>query len=117
MPRVYIETTIPSFYHEVRPEPEHVARRAWTRTWWDEQRSRYELVTSEAVIDELESGDYPSKRETLRLIDGLPLLAVEPEVGEVVKAYVRHLLMPKDPYGDALHLALASYHKCDFLLT
>jgi hypothetical protein len=25
--------------------------------------------------------------------------------------------MPRDPTGDALHLALASYHKCDFLLT
>ncbi len=25
--------------------------------------------------------------------------------------------MPRDPEGDALHLALASYHKCDFLLT
>ena len=25
--------------------------------------------------------------------------------------------MPDDPVGDALHLAIASYHKCDFLLT
>ncbi len=25
--------------------------------------------------------------------------------------------MPNDPLGDALHLAIASYHKCDFLLT
>jgi hypothetical protein len=25
--------------------------------------------------------------------------------------------MPADPAGDALHLALASYHKCDFLVT
>jgi hypothetical protein len=25
--------------------------------------------------------------------------------------------MPNNPVGDALHLALASYHKCDFLLT
>ena len=25
--------------------------------------------------------------------------------------------MPRDPVGDALHLALASFHKCDFLLT
>jgi hypothetical protein len=25
--------------------------------------------------------------------------------------------MPADPVGDALHLAAASYHKCDFLLT
>ncbi len=26
-------------------------------------------------------------------------------------------VMPADPAGDALHLALASYHKCDFLVT
>ena len=25
--------------------------------------------------------------------------------------------MPENPLGDALHLAVASYHKCDFLLT
>lgn len=25
--------------------------------------------------------------------------------------------MPADPAGDALHLALASYHRCDFLVT
>ena len=25
--------------------------------------------------------------------------------------------MPADPAGDAMHLALASYHKCDFLVT
>jgi hypothetical protein len=25
--------------------------------------------------------------------------------------------MPDDPAGDALHLAFASYHKCDFLVT
>ena len=31
--------------------------------------------------------------------------------------YIQHKAMPKDPAGDALHLALASYHKCDFLLT
>jgi hypothetical protein len=25
--------------------------------------------------------------------------------------------MPRNPLGDALHLALASYHRCHFLLT
>ena len=25
--------------------------------------------------------------------------------------------MPANPVGDALHLALASYHRCDFLVT
>ena len=36
--RVYIETTIPSFYHETRREAEMAARREWTREWWDNQR-------------------------------------------------------------------------------
>jgi hypothetical protein len=27
------------------------------------------------------------------------------------------MVMHRDPTGDALHLALASYHECDFLLT
>ena len=31
----YVETTIPSFYHEVRTEPEMVARKDWTRRWFD----------------------------------------------------------------------------------
>ncbi len=47
----------------------------------------------------------------------MPLLAVEPAVAEIVEAYIRHKVMPGDPGGDALHLALASYHKCDFLVT
>ena len=51
------------------------------------------------------------------LVADLPLLPIEPAVAEIATAYIRHKLMPADPAGDALHLALASYHKCDFLLT
>ena len=55
--RVYIETSIPSFYYEIRQEPEMVARRQWTRYWWDHERGKYDLVTSEAVIIESSRGD------------------------------------------------------------
>ena len=115
--KVYIETTIPSFYFETRPEPEMVARRDWTRQWWNESGARYELVTSVAVIEELERGDFAGKEQCLRLVEPLPFLRVEPPISDVVEAYIRHRVMPSDPVGDALHLALASYHKCDFLLT
>jgi hypothetical protein len=116
-PKVYIETSIPSFYHEVRTEPDMVARRQWTRHWWDNFRRDYFLVTSVAVLDELSYGNYPAKDEIIRLVSDLPLLPVEMPVMEVVQAYLEHKVMPRDPVGDALHLALASYHKCDFLLT
>jgi hypothetical protein len=114
---VYIETTIPSFYHEVRTEPEMVARKNWTRDWWDSHRKSYLIVVSEAVLDELKMGDYPNKDQILALLDNVPLVPVEPPITEIVVTYIEHKVMPQDPAGDALHLALASYHKCDFLLT
>jgi PIN domain len=116
-PRIYVETTIPSFYHDVRTEPDIVVRREWTRQWWADAVDLYELVTSPAVLDELAAGlpEYGAPR--LALVRGLPLVSVEPAISEIVATYVRHKLMPGDPGGDALHLALASYHKCDFLVT
>ena len=56
-------------YHEVRAEPEMLARRAWTREWWDDRRCDFDLVTSEAVIDELENEDFPQKNDALALIE------------------------------------------------
>ena len=116
-PKVYIETSIPSFYYEEREEPEMVARRHWTRQWWDELPDEYEAVTSVAVLDELSQGDYPTKSDVLQLMENIPILPFEEPILEIVETYIRHKLMPADPVGDALHLAVASYHKCDFLLT
>ncbi len=116
-PKVYIETSIPSFYYEERTDSEAIARREWTRNWWDNYKHRYLLVTSPSVIDELSSGDYPKQDKSLNLINTLPVVPVETQVIEIVQTYIQHKVMPADPVGDALHLALASYHKCDFLLT
>ena len=116
-PRVYVETTIPSFYHELRTTPDIVALRDWTRLWWNGARERYHLVTSPAVLDELAGGPPERSAERLGLVRDLPLLRIEAAITEIVQAYIRYRVMPTDPAGDAMHLALASYHKCDFLVT
>lgn len=116
-PRVYVETTIPSFYYEVRATAETVARRDWTQLWWSDAIDRYELVTSVAVLDELARGAPDRSDERLSLIRDLPLLPIDTAVVDVVQAYIQHKVMPANPAGDALHLALASLHKCDFLVT
>ena len=115
--RTYVETSIPSFYFEQRPEAEMVARRTWTRTWWARAEGTTELVTSLAVVEELERGEFAAKDDCLGLIATLPVVAIDAAILEIVQAYIRHRVMPADPTGDALHLALASYHRCDFLVT
>jgi len=116
-PLVYIETTIPSFYYETRQEPEMVARRNWTREWWGRYRHAYAPATSEAVLAELAEGDYVSRRDAMLLASTIPVLEAPDAVADIVAVYIENHLMPQDRVGDALHLALASYRKCDFLLT
>ena len=116
-PCVYVETTIPSFYYEERTASGIVARREWTRMWWEIGADDYDLVSSAAVLDELAGGISGRAAKPLALVRDLLLLSVDSAIAEIVQAYIRHKLMPADPGGDALHLALASYYKCDFLVT
>ncbi len=116
-PSVYIETSIPSFYYEVREDAAMVARREWTREWWDNYLDSYDVATSVAVIEELSRGTFTMKDAALKLVSDLPLLDINEAIADCAKTYIDHHVMPSDPTGDALHLAIASWHKCDFLLT
>jgi predicted nucleic acid-binding protein len=116
-PLVYVETTIPSFYHETRTAPAIVARRDWTRQWWEAAPDKFQLLTSPVVLNELANGPADRRSTWLQFMKDLPVLPVDEPMETIVRTYLRHKLMPADPPGDALHLALASYHKCDFLVT
>ena len=116
-PTVYIETSIPSFFYETREGAKFVAMKQWTQDWWKNESGNYQCVTSDAVINELETGKHPKKSEKLNLISEIELLEINHSIEEIVEVYLAHFLMPKNDIGDALHLAIASYHKVDFLLT
>lgn len=116
-PQIYIETTIPSYYYERRTDSFALAFRDATKQWWDNERDKFRIVTSVAVIDELSAGDYQSKDSGLIILKDVELLEINTDVIQIADVYVQQKVMPDNLFGDALHLALASYHKCDFLLT
>lgn len=94
--------------------------KAWriaTRQWWEDQRQQYELWTSRFVDEELAHA--PASKRTLaeELIRDVSRLAELKEVSQVARMYVRNRLMPAEAGGDAFHLAMASVHAIDFLLT
>lgn len=115
--RVYIETTIPSFYYTLRADVESVARMHWTRQWWVEYAPQSELFSSPAVVLELQQGSSEKTPERLALIADLELLDITDDVERIVATYIERRVMPDDPGGDALHLALASHYEMDVLLT
>ena len=117
MSRIYIETTIPSFYYEVRTDATMVARRQWTREWFDMSILFDEIVTSAAVLEELERGAFPGRADAILMIQEITPLQITDDIRQIVREYIDRKLMPADPSGDALHLAVASFYGCDFLAT
>jgi len=65
----------------------------------------------------LDTGNLPRRKEALNLATSLPAIAPDDEIGRIVEVYIERKVMPRNPLGDALHLALASFHKFDYLLT
>ena len=53
----------------------------------------------------------------LDLIQDIELFEGRPEIDRITQYYIDSLVMPQDPIGDAFHLAIASFHKIDILLT
>jgi len=117
--KIYIETTISSFYFEARKNAECISRRNWTGRWSEKHRHEHQLVTSLVVRDELSDPSYPEskRRNALALMNELSLLDLDPQIDQIVLSYVENLLMPQQPVADAVHLAIVSFYQCDILLT
>jgi hypothetical protein len=114
---VYVETSVPSFYFDTRGSHDMRAMRDWTREWWSLPKSGQELVIGAPVLVELGEAPAAKRDKTLELVGGFRILPYTDEVTEIVQAYLAHKLMPREAQGDADHLALASYHNCEWLVT
>ena len=115
--RIYIETTIPSFYYTLRTDEDSLVKQKATRHWWGRYADRFILTTSTAVIAELRRGRSRLVQARLDLIQDMELFEGSREIDRITQYYIDSLVMPQDPLGDALHLAIASFHKVDALLT
>jgi len=118
MRTVYIETSIAS-YLTARPSRDlRVA--AWQQTtiqWWEQERPKYELFTSELVLVEARAGDADTARRRLTALDALPLLAVTDDAKELADRLIADGGIPAHAEADALHIAVAIVQRMDYLLT
>ena len=118
MDTVYIETSIVS--HATAwpsPVPATAVLQQQAKRWMDEQRSLYDVVTSQLVIDEASMGDPDAAARRLAMLDGIPVLAVNPDADNVADEIVGRSMMPASARIDALHIATAALAGVEYLLT
>ena len=115
---VYIETSVVS-YLTARPSRD-VRAAAWqqiTNQWWENERPRYELFTSELVIVEASAGNSEAATRRIDALTDIAELTVTDEVKELASKLVLEGGFPPGAEADALHVAVATVHRIDFLLT
>ena len=117
-PRLYLETTIPSFL-TARPSRDVViaGQQQVTRDWWNDRRPRYELYVSALVLDEASQGDSAMAAARAEVLKEYSVLAYTAEAEQLTRALLASRLIPAKAAADAAHIAVASVHGMDFLLT
>ena len=116
--RIYIESTIPS-YVVARPARDllEAARQQLTKDWWDLKRTTHELFTSQIVLDEISAGEAAMAQQRLDVMAQIKLLDLTAEASALTKDILASGLLPAEADRDAAHIALATVHEMDILLS
>lgn len=118
MATLYVETSIVSFLdREPSFDVVTAARQVLTHQWWNNERTKYELVTSQYVVDEAAAGDPDHAATRLRLLNGIPLLPLDLPIAAIADQIMSRAILPPKAAIDALHIAAVAHHRIQYLLT
>ncbi|HXH69189.1 MAG TPA: hypothetical protein VNI60_02460 [Pyrinomonadaceae bacterium] len=110
---LYLETSVIGAYLD-NGEP---FRRDLTIRWWEHELGEYRAFCSVLVKRELEQVTEPHRTGYLKLISPLETLELAEEVSILADGYISRGIFHRRFIADALHVAFASFHKIDYLVT
>lgn len=118
LPRIYIETTIPSYLTARRSRDLRMAAfQEATQEWWDEHRNEYELFTSVPVLEEAGRGDSVFAARRMAVLEDILKLEANEEVAALAAELLTQQIIPLIAEPDAAHIAYSAVYELDFLLT
>ncbi len=117
-PRVYIETSVIS-YLTAKPSRDLIvaAHQQTTNDWWENALPNYEAFISPIVLEEISRGDANAVQSRLAKVSTFPVLEILPEVRNLADTYFSAFVIPDKARADTYHLAVASWHGMDFLVS
>jgi hypothetical protein len=120
-PKIYLETTMFSFFYEERQEARYQELRNQTRQVFDLIKAgKFEPFTSAYATDEIEDEPDIVKRENMKGLVrdyGIKLLKDTDEVKRLAALYIQEEAMPAAYPVDAAHIAIAAINGLDFIVS
>jgi hypothetical protein len=117
-PTLYVETSVVS-YLTARPSNDLIvaAHQKATQDWWAQRSDQFDLKASEFVTEEASDGHPEASQKRIAALAGITSLEINSEIEKVAAALLNSNAVPKKERLDALHIAVASVHRIDYLLT
>ena len=117
-PRVYLETTIAS-YLTARPSRDlNTARLQWiTSRWWNSWHTQFEIFVSGFVVDEARDGDPEAAKRRLNFLSRFRQLEEDSYCKALRARLTDARVLSPDAQADLKHIAIASVHRMEYLLT
>ena len=117
-PRLYLETTIPSYLTARISRDLKIARmQRITSRWWNSWRTQFDIYVSELVAEEARAGDPEAAQRRMSVIERFPALPRSGACEALKEQLILQCALPRRVDIDAEHVALAAIHKIDYLLT
>ncbi|MEP6704486.1 MAG: type II toxin-antitoxin system VapC family toxin [Acidobacteriota bacterium] len=110
---LYLETSVIGAYLDAGDS----FRRDLTIRWFEHELSEYDAFISLLVERELERVDEPHRSGYMDIIKPLERLEFVDEAAILAEAYISRGIFHRKFMADAFHVALASIHKVDYLVT
>src|SRR3989338_6488452 len=115
---VYIETSVVSYLIS-NPSRDLVTagHQQITREWWLSHLPKFRAYISELVFREASGGDQTAAKKRLDAVKDFPMLELTEDVLELAGSFIKKGPIPKNSIEDALHIAIATNHGIDYLVT
>jgi len=116
--KVYLETSIIS-YLTAHPSNDVITagHQLTTLDWWQNHRRNFEIFASELVVQEAGLGNVRMAQKRLDVLKDIGILAVGDEARNLAKILVAKKAVPEKASADALHIAISTIEKMEFLAT
>ncbi len=88
-----------------------------TKEWWESSRNAFTLYVSQVVLDEVAQGDAEIALKRLEILNGVPLVELNQSVRGLSAQFLSRSNLPPKASDDAVHIAAATVHGLDYLLT
>ncbi len=117
-PKIYIETSIPSYLTaHLSNDLRVAANQSVTIEWWETRRPDFDLFISEFVTTEASLGNTEAANKRLEIIEDIPSLSVNDEVRKLAEALITEGPIPPNAEIDAFHRAVSAVNGIEYLLT